>query len=404
MNCRFCESTTIPVNNFGQMPIANGFHSKDYLDTFRYELATVFCENCKLFQLIRQPDKELMFHQNYPFFTGSSKTMAHHFENLVTECIIPFIHEFKDPFVIEIGSNDGTLLENIKNKGIRHLGIDPSENVVARANSKGIESLNAFFGKNTAISIKKTHGSANLIVAANVICHLPDLKDLMTGIRELLHEKGVFIFEEPYLGSMLDLVSFDQIYDEHVYIFSLLSIKYICEEFGLELFDAVKQQTHGGSMRYFVGHKNKNIKTLRMSQLLETEIKSGLDRSEVYLEFQKKCEEKKKALIELIKNIKSRGKTISGYAATSKSTTVLNYCGINSTSIDYICDSTPEKVDQLAPGSLIPIVSIDFMHSNQPDYLILFAWNHEVEIMEKERDSLNKTLKWVRFVPKVEIF
>lgn len=404
MNCRFCESATVPVNDFGQMPIANGFHSKDNLDTYRYELATCFCENCKLFQLIRQPDKELMFHQNYPFFTGSSKTMAHHFENLVTECIIPFIHEFKDPFVLEIGSNDGTLLENIKNKGIRHLGIDPSENVVARANSKGIESLNAFFGKNTAIAIKKTYGSANVIVAANVICHLPDLKDLLTGIRELLQEEGVFIFEEPYLGSMLDLVSFDQIYDEHVYIFSLLSIKYICEEFGLELFDAVKQQTHGGSMRYFVGHKNKNVKTLRMSQLLETEIKSGLDRSEVYFEFQKKCEEKKKALTELIENIKSRGKTISGYAATSKSTTVLNYCGINSTSIDYICDSTPEKVGQLAPGSLIPIVSIDFMHSNQPDYLILFAWNHEVEIMEKERDSLNKTLKWVRFVPKVEIF
>jgi methylation protein EvaC len=403
MNCKFCGNRTIFVNNFGQMPIANGFHSKDNLDTYRFELATCFCESCKLFQLINQPDRRLMFHKNYPFFTGSSKAMVQHFRNLVGESIIPIIDKIDDPFVVEIGSNDGTLLKNIKEKGVRHLGIDPSENVVQRANSMGIESLHAFFGKDTAESVMRLHGPANVIIAANVICHLPDLKDLMIGIKKLLEGKGVFIFEEPYLGSMLDLVSFDQIYDEHVYIFSLTSISNICEKFDLELFDAIKQQTHGGSMRYFVGHKGKNVKSQRMTELLENEIHSGLDKVQTYLQFQNNCEAKKTNLIEVIKNIKNQGKKISGYAATSKSTTVLNYCGIDSNSIDYICDSTPEKIGKFSPGSNIPIVSIDFMHLNQPDYLILFAWNHESEIMEKERNNLGKQVKWIKFIPDVEI-
>jgi methylation protein EvaC len=329
--------------------------------------------------------------------------MANHFRNLVDESIIPIIGKFDDPFVVEIGSNDGTLLKNIKEKGVRHLGIDPSENVVQRANSIGIDSLHAFFGTETALRVKKFHGPANVIVAANVICHLLDLKDLMIGIKKLLDDEGVFIFEEPYLGSMLDLVSFDQIYDEHVYIFSLMSIANICEKFDLELFDAIKQQTHGGSMRYFVGHKGKNFKSQRMTELLQNEILGGLDRAQTYIQFQNNCEAKKINLIEVIKNIKNQGKKISGYAATSKSTTVLNYCGIDSNLIDYICDSTPEKIGKFSPGSNIPVVSVDFMHLNQPDYLILFAWNHEFEIMEKEKNSLTEAVRWIRFVPKVEI-
>jgi methylation protein EvaC len=156
-------------------------------------------------------------------------------------------------------------------------------------------------------------------------------------------------------------------------------------------------------MRYFVSRKGKNIKSQRLNSLLKSEVDNGLDNIETYLKFKNNCEEKKNKLTKLIKEIKSRGKSIAGYAATSKSTTVLNYCGINYTSIEYICDTTPEKIGKFSPGSNIPIVSIDFMHLNQPDYLILFAWNHEVEIMEKERNSLTEAVKWIRFVPQVEI-
>jgi methylation protein EvaC len=401
--CKFCRSSVQEINNFGMMPIANSFRPLKEFDIYRFELRTVFCENCKLFQIVNQPEKELMFHNKYPFFTGLSKNMTNHFKNFALNSILPHIASTKDPFVIEIGSNDGTLLQFISEKGIRHLGIDPSSNVVELAKKNGINTLNEFFSFSTAQVIKEKQGRANVIAAANVICHLPDLGDVLKGVKELLVGDGIFIFEEPYLLSMINLVSFDQIYDEHVYIFSLLSISNACEMHDLELYDAEAQTTHGGSMRYYVGHKGKQQKSKRLQKGISIEILNGLDTLDTYLQFEKNCEKKKSELIHLIESIKKQGKSISGYAATSKSTTVLNYCGINSSSIDYICDSTPEKIGMVSPGSNIPIVSIEHMHLNQPDYLILFAWNHEVEIMRNEKNKLKEAVRWIKFVPHIEI-
>ena len=403
MNCRFCQEETSIINDFGKMPIANGFHPTMDSDPYRFDLLTSFCDGCKLFQIVNQPAKELMFHNNYPFFTGLSKSMTGHFWRLVEEVVLPEVKRIDDPFIVEIGSNDGTLLQRVKAEGIRHLGVEPSANVFDRAMSAGVNSLNVFFGEESATSIRRGYGPANVIVAANVICHLPDLADLMSGICTLLDSEGVFIFEEPYLGSMLELVSFDQIYDEHVFIFSLLSVSNICSKFGLELYDAVKQPTHGGSMRYFVGHKGQKSKSFRLQKLLEEEISNGIDKVQTYLDFQNNCELKKSNLNRLIADIKHQGGRISGYAATSKSTTILNYCGIDSNSIDYICDSTPEKINTFAPGSNIPVVSMDFMHSNQPDFLLLFSWNHEKEIMEKEKGLLHSSVRWIKLVPEIGI-
>lgn len=386
------------------MPLANSFRPVNEVDTYRFELKTVFCTNCKLFQIANQPEKELMFHAKYPFFTGLSKNMTNHFKSFVQNSILPHIVSKRDPFVVEIGSNDGTLLKFISENSIRHLGIDPSSNVVERAKKTGITSLNEFFSFSTAQVIKEKHGKADVIAATNVICHLPDLEDLFKGVKELLADDGIFIFEEPYLLSMLNLVSFDQIYDEHVYIFSLLSISNVCELHDLELYDAESQSTHGGSMRYYVCHKGKQQQSNRLQKGLSIEISNGLETLDTYIQFEKNCEKKKGQLIHLIQNLKKQGKSISGYAATSKSTTVLNYCGIDSSLIDYICDSTPEKIGMVSPGSNIPIVSIEYMHLNQPDYLILFAWNHEVEIMRNEKNKLIESVRWIKFVPGVEIF
>jgi methylation protein EvaC len=402
--CRLCSINVQEINNFGMMPLANSFRPVNEVDIYRFELKTAFCTNCKLFQIANQPEKELMFHEKYPFFTGLSKNMTNHFRSFVENSILPHIVSKKDPFVIEIGSNDGTLLKFISEKSIRHLGIDPSSNVVERAKKNGINTLNEFFSFSTAKAIKESQGKADVIAAANVICHLPDLGDLFKGVKELLADDGIFIFEEPYLLSMLNLVSFDQIYDEHVYIFSLLSISNACEMHDLELYDAETQSTHGGSMRYYVGHKGKQQQSKRLQKGLSIEILNGLENLDTYIQFEKNCEKKKVELIQLIENLKKQGKSISGYAATSKSTTVLNYCGIDSSLIDYICDSTPEKIGMVSPGSNIPIVSIEYMHLNQPDYLILFAWNHEVEIMRNEKNKLMEAVKWIKFVPSVEIF
>ena len=222
MKCRVCQSESTPIVNFGPMPIANNFIKNISDDIYRFGMETSFCRLCSLFQLNEQPIPGLMFHDHYPFFTGLSNSMRAHFGEMVEFHTVLGNKSQENLFVVEIGSNDGTLLEFVKNKNIRHLGIDPSPNVVEASWRKGVSAEIGFFGKEFAIDVSKRHGKADIIFAANVICHIPDMIDFASGISELIGDEGQFIFEEPYIGSMLEKTSYDQIYDEHVYIFGTL--------------------------------------------------------------------------------------------------------------------------------------------------------------------------------------
>ncbi len=401
--CRVCGSVTTPIIDFGEMPIANHFVKDLKEDSYRFKLAASFCEACHLFQLDNQPRPELMFHGRYPFFTGLSSTMVSHFKDMVDEALEEVFKPISDIQVMEIGCNDGTLLSNFARAGIRHLGVDPSANVVEVARSKGVNAQVDFFGYETAKKIKAASGEFDLILAANVICHIPDMNDFAKGIEHLLAPDGRFIFEEPYAGDVLTKVSYDQFYDEHVYIFSCISVSKIFEKFNLELIDARHQETHGGSMRYTIARKgSREIKTSSRDQIA-LEVIQGLDHIAAYHEFAKRCEMRKIELLALLSDLKSNGKTIAGYAATSKSTTILNYCGIDSKLIEFVSDSTPEKQGTFMPGSGIPVVTPEFLRERKPDYIVLFAWNHESEILEKESQLTASGSKWIRFVPKVEI-
>jgi methylation protein EvaC len=403
MKCKFCFNDLHLINDFGPMPIANGFHRVKSADSYRFNLRTGFCKSCKLFQLIDQPDKSLMFNSAYPFFTGQSIRMKQHFSSLVNEEILPRVKDCINPFVVEIGSNDGTLLEQLKNLKIRHLGVDPSLSAVSQAMEKSTEVMLEFFTRDTSSAIKSNYGKANVVVAANVICHIPDLEDLFYAVKDLLTQDGVFIFEEPYLLDMLKKVAFDQIYDEHAYMFSVTSVKNICLKIGLNLFDAKPQNTHGGSMRYFVSNDVSLQETQQLLGILDEEFQFSLDELNTYLKFSNQCNLKKNHLRGLIIDLKSKKLQIAGYGATSKSTTVLNYCNITNEDIDYICDSTPEKIGCYAPGSNIPIISIQEMHLRNPDYMILFAWNHELEIVEKEKNIIGNSFSWIKYIPRVEV-
>lgn len=383
------------------MPIANNFQRNPTLDTYRFNLAAEFCETCYLLQLSEQPKPELMFHDHYTFFTGLSSFMASHFKEMALSNL-PASYS-KDFMVSEIGCNDGTLLSSIAQLGIKHLGIDPSENVVESARSKGVTAEVAFFSERTAEELLKKYSKSDLILAANVICHIPDLNDFAKGIKRFLKPNGKFVFEEPYAGSMIEKISYDQLYDEHVYIFSAHSVQGIFKRHGLKLIACEPQQTHGGSMRYTICHDGEGEIQDSVDKILKEEESLGLNSLNAYQTFGKMCEIRKKEFVDLLQSLKSNGKTLAGYAATSKSTTVLNYCGIDASLISYISDSTKEKIGTYAPGSHIPIVSHEQMRLNPPDYLVLFAWNHEKEIMEKESRILDPGTKWIRFVPKVEV-
>ena len=257
MNCRICETAIQPFMSFGKMPIANGFLSpEDFSTEYFYELMPGFCENCLTFQILEQPSPNKMFHENYAFFSRTSKYMVNHFKSYANWVKNTFLTS-SDSFVVEIGSNDGAMIENFLKHNIRHLGIEPSENVAEEARKYGINTLCSFFNLETAQKIVSKHGRADALIAANVVCHIPDLHGVARGIDYLLKPEGVIVFEEPYLGDMIENTAYDQIYDEHVYMFSAHSVRNIFKKYGFELIDAKPQKTHGGSMRYVLARNGK---------------------------------------------------------------------------------------------------------------------------------------------------
>ena len=385
MKCKVTNKVIDPFMSFGKMPIANGFIRKeDFGKEFFFNMEVGFSEEVSLFQLNDHPKPELMFNEKYPFFTSSSKFMTAHFKSFADYLTKNFINS--NSKVIEIGSNDGTLLENFKNLGIEYVGFEPSKNVSDRANANGIKTINKFFSSKNLSEAKEFVGKTDLVCASNVICHIPDLNDLIISIDKMLTKNGSFIFEEPYLGSMFEKVSYDQIYDEHIYIFSASSISKIFQLYDFELVDVLPQQTHGGSMRYVVQRKNSKKKSKNLVKILENEKLRKLDVLESCFQFKKNCETSKMKLIKKINKLKDQNKSICGYAATSKSTTILNYCKIDNKTIKFICDTTPEKIGKFSPGMHIPIVDMKYFKDNITDTIYLFAWNHKEEIFKKENN------------------
>ncbi len=389
MKNNYSKSDVNPFMTFGKMPIANGFlGQKDFDKEFFFEMKVGFDETLSLFQLLEHPKPKMMFNENYPFFTQSSKFMIKHFEDYAKWVKQRFFNNTKK--IIEIGSNDGTFLQNFTKDNLEVYGFEPSKNVSDIAKTKGINSINDFFNSETITQIKNYKNNIDIITAANVICHIPNIKELFKTIEQSLSKKGVFIFEEPYLGSVMKKVSYDQIYDEHIYIFSVSAINKISKNYGLRLIDVLEQSTHGGSMRYVIGRDGEHVINKSVDLKLIEEKKINLDNIKSCKEFKKNCETSKKNLRSKILNIKNDGKKICGYAATSKSTTILNYCDLGSDLIDYICDTTYEKIGKFSPGKHIPIKDMNYFYENPPDVAFLFAWNHKNEIFEKEQSFSKK--------------
>ena len=237
-----------------------------------------------------------------------------------------------------------------------------------------------------------------MICAANVVCHIPNLNDFIKSVDHLLSKNGVFIFEEPYLGSMFKRISYDQIYDAHVFIFSLHSVKNIFNTFGFELIDALPQKSHGGSMRYVICRKNSRPIKSSVRKLLSNEKKQKLHSIKSCLKFKKACELSRKKFRNKILELKKKKKIICGYAASAKGTTALNYCGIDVKFVDFVTDSTKEKIGKFTPGTHIPIVDVDYFRKNYPDIAILCSWNHKDEIIKKEKKFMKKGGRWISHV------
>ena len=397
MKCKITKEEIKPFMSFGKMPAANGFlEKKDFKNETFYDMEVGFSEKISLFQLNKFSNPKIIHSANYPFYTASSEYMKNHFKKYADWVQKEYLKSHSK--LIEVGSNDGTFLKNFTKTDIDYLGFEPSKTIANQATKNNVKTINAFFNDTNIQNLKKFHNKTDVICAANVIAHIPDLKNLIHTIEKLLSLKGVFIFEEPYLGSMFSKTSYDQIYDEHIFMFSIISVKKIFELFDFELIDVLWQKTHGGSMRYVVGRKNKHKINDRVHEEIIKEKNRKLDDIISCLEFKKNCEISKTKVMNSLKKIKNDGKKICGYAATAKSTTVLNYCNLNTDIIDFICDSTKEKIGKFSPGTHIPIVSMSHFHKNLPDIAYLFAWNHKEEILSKEKEFVKKKGKWFSHV------
>lgn len=403
--CRICGSSISPFMSFGRQPISNAFvMPEQFASEYFFELAPAFCTECHSFQIIDQPEAEQMFHGNYAYFASTSRYMCDHFKRFADDVSQRFLAGKADPFVVELGSNDGIMLRNFADAGVAHLGVEPSANVAQAARDRGVTTICEFFNDALAERIVAERGHADALLAANLMCHIPDLHSIAAGARRLLKPDGVMIFEDPYLGEMIAKTSYDQIYDEHVYIFSVASIRWLFDKHGMELFDVQPQITHGGSMRYFLAPKGSRPISPNVERQVAVERELGLHLPETYDRFRRNCEASRGELIALLTELKAQGKRVVGYGATAKGATAINYCGITPDLVEFISDVTPTKQGRFSPGAHIPVKPYDAFAADFPDYALLFAWNHKAEIMAKEEAYRAAGGQWIVYVPKVEVF
>ena len=397
--CRICSSKNLNlILDLGEQPPANSFIDKNQLNSseYKFPLRLFWCGDCYLVQLLDIVDKEFLF-RNYLYMTSASKPIVDHFKKYAQDVYEEFLKEETNPFVVEIGSNDGSLLSEFKKLGTQILGIEPATNLSNLANQSNITTKNTFFSSQVCKEIIKSR-NATVVVANNVIAHVEDLQDLMHGIQILLDKNGVFIFEVPYLVDLIKKLEFDTIYHEHLSYFSILPLLKLVKQFGLEIFDIKKQSVHGGTLRIFVSKRDNYQIHNSVKIFIDDEKNLGLDKIEFYEKFSLNVKELKKNLIEILIKLKKENKIIFGYGAPAKGNVLLNYCEIDTKFLDYVIDTTPLKQGKYTPGMHIPIIAPSNL--NNGNVALLLSWNYESEILLKEKMFRNNGGKFLIPVPK----
>lgn len=391
--------------DLGRQPIANKFiHDNEIEHEFFYSLRVGFDNETKLVTQMEYVDAPIMFNENYAYRGSMSNTMLMHFtefSNLLKLKLPQYPFYKRDNIkVLEIGSNDGVFIRNWNTNST--YAVEPCANFANETNNMGYKTYPEFWTSELSDRIKSEIGKMDLIFAANCICHIPDLDQTFTAIANLLSENGVFIFEDPSLAQMINTNSYDQIYDEHPHIFSIIALKNILERNNLTIIKVDNTSVHGGSNRIWVQRTN-DAKLIDESVQINLEFEKilGLDQIETLVKFANRVEQSKIDLLHMLYNCKRLNKKVISYGATSKSTTIFNYCGITSDLIEYVIDTTPEKIGKLTPGSHIPIRTSSGIEYDV-DVAYLGAWNFATEIMNKEKDYISRGGKFITHVPIVK--
>jgi SAM-dependent methyltransferase len=381
--------------NLGKHPITNNFLKlKNPKNEFFYNLELVFNSKTKLISLKKFVSPKRMFNDKYAHRASASKTMCLAYSKLAKS----ISRKYKPKSILEIGSNDGVFIKHFKR--INNIGVEPCKNLARITNKMKIKTYDEFWTMKLSKKITRQNKLFDVIYSANTVSHIHDLNETFEAINNSLNDNGIFILEDPSLVEVLKNKSYDQFYDEHAYVFSIIALKNITKRAGLQIFNIEKLKTHGGSNRvYFKKYNNNKIKVSNnVLKHLNNEKKIGIHKLAVYKKFSKNVQKSKKNLVEIFKKLKKRGELIIGYGATYKSSTVLNYCNLNHKFIDYFLDTTPTKVGKFTPGTHIPI----FEYNGIPDnvrFAFLGAWNFKDEIFKKEKKFIKRGGKFISHVP-----
>jgi len=383
-SCRFCSAKLEhTVVDLGMSPLCESFLSEAETDSVEafYPLRVQVCHACFLVQLPAYVQRESIFTE-YAYFSSYSAAWLEHARAYVSMICEREVLS-RDSFVIELASNDGYLLKNFVERGVPCLGIEPAANVAKVARDRGVPTENAFFDVAKAQQLKAAGQSADLIVANNVLAHVPDLNAFVAGIATLLKPQGTVTAEFPHLQRLFDGNQFDTIYHEHFSYFSLLTIEAVFAKHGLTVFDVEELWSHGGSLRIYARHKADGSRSVTgmLRALRDREISLGFDRIETYARFDEQVRATKRQLLALLSEAKSAGKRIVGYGAPGKSATLLNYCGIRTDFLDFTVDKNPYKHGRYCPGTHIPILHPEALDAARPDYILILPWNVKDEIM-----------------------
>jgi hypothetical protein len=406
MKCRHCHAQLNQVfADLGSSPPSNSYITAGNLlqpETF-FPLLVYVCEKCWLVQTADFASREELFTSDYSYFSSYSTTFIEHARNYAEKMQdMLSLDEYSQ--VVEVASNDGYLLQFFQERNIPNLGIEPTESTARLARERGISTLSEFFGVDLAKRLAAEGMRANLMAANNVLAHVPDINDFLSGFTLLLADDGIVTFEFPHLLSLLDKTAFDTIYHEHYSYLSLLAVEAVFRTNGLGLLDVETINTHGGSLRVY-GQKiqgGSRQRTSRVDNLLAEEISAGVNSADYYVNFQERVIElKNRFLLFLLEN---REKIVVGYGAAAKANTLINFAGVRPDLIRFVADRNPNKYGKFLPGSKIPILEESEIKRCKPDFIIIFPWNIKQEIMQQLEYTREWGARFVTFFPETDIF
>lgn len=404
-SCRSCGKGDLRLFlSLGPTPLANSFlkSSDEFNREPYYPLDVYFCETCFLVQLLDVIDPEVLF-SNYIYTTGTSDTIGIH-NVQYAKTVVDLLELGSNDLVVEVASNNGSLLKCFKEYGVRTLGIEPATNIAEKATAGGINTINKFFNSVTSKQVRESHGLAKAVIGNNVLAHVDEPQDFLNGCKELLEPDGLIIIEAPYLGEFIDQMEYDTVYHEHLCYFSVNALIRLFDTVGLSIirFDLVP--VHGGSFRIYGGLKEQHKEHSKgVLKLAENEKEMGLTGLRCFEKFAEDVKENRRAVCALLKRLREEGKTIAGYGAPAKGNTLLNYCSINTDIIPYTVDKNPLKLGLYTPGMHIPVLPVQTLLERQPDYVLILAWNFAEEIMKQQQEYYKRGGKFIIPIPEPRV-